>query len=1137
MNAHSLRYKIIPLEALIQLHSVDLVFLTETWLPEKFNPVISNFKLIASCHRQDTTAGHSGGAAIFVRCCENIHVNYNRTFHPSQDCQVVQAMINQVTFVCIYRSPSQKKQDLDKLTLFIKSLKEFPNIIVLGDLNIPTAKWSYMTTSDPEHQELVTSFAELNLWNYVEDATHVRGNVLDLILAENNLVSDVEVDSHSIFKSDHYPILFTVENLQTESTIKLMHKRYELFDKDKFITLLRGYAWTLLDYSRIDTSVEQITRIIVDSYNVCLPTSNVVKSRDLRRLSSETSAQIGLVKHLKKNHARTPFLVQAEEKLKTMLVKDNIRWNEQYMKYLAKNRNNIYATMSKKHFEKRILCTRKPNGSLTYDSQEIADILATQYASVFLISGTPNIDWEDENGAILCDIEITREKIDRVIRKTRRSNGVGPDGLSTAMFKDSADALLLPLEVLFRQILRTGTVPAAFRIAHVTPLPKKLDSTYAAHTRGINIESVFGKLLEKLVSNEMMDALENAEYFPENQYGFRRGRGCEGNLDKFHDYLHKNLDEGWSIAVCFADLSKAFDLCDQALVLQAVFDSGIRGKIGLYIENWLKNRRQCVKFNDKLSKMCDVTSSIVQGSNLGPMLFLLLKKDLNAYIKYSFVLDYADDTKIILRYKQRSDLWMLQSDIEGLFKWSQVKRQKLNLEKTVVLNFGGRLPRNMLFVNNYPLKVVEEICDLGLTINSATGWKSHHEQVLKKMRVAVYSAKLTAKAANFTTRCDIWLIYLRAVYQFSSSSWADSVIAERLDQLWISFFEDSKPEAHEVIPLPPSAELLFLDLKKLTKIRQKCKSLHEWHLAVGDMRINNLTNHEMRSMTGSNCHIYYHAKPLVKHQWPSSSIFRRTEVDWNNFIRCRYPWTDSGLRKYVLSAESSAQRGVELHERLKAHNLLSWRQRKKKRELKLKKINLDQCEQSDISNDHTLTMSHYSFDSEVEVLQDDHNIGSHRFLNGSRSRNQNEENNNVPLVNGDLAGLPLGNEAAGHAQVHGDAPNPDQQQPPDINENNDRLLQLAVDFTDRVDEGEVLHDDTVQEATQDVRHHLDILRNGRDDRDYLTSRQALHEIQAGRTRQVLEIAIAGLPQPIDEMTLTALRSIVESVMQSLTTAE
>ena len=65
--------------------------------------------------------------------------------------------------------------------------------------------------------------------------------------------------------------------------------------------------------------------------------------------------------------------------------------------------------------------------------------------------------------------------------------------------------------------------------------------------------------------------------------------------------------------------------------------------------------------------------------------------------------------------------------------------------------------------------------------------------------------------------------------------------------------------------------------------------------------------------------------------------------------------------------------------------------------------------------------------------------------------------------------------------------------------------------------------------TQDARYHIDLLRNGRDDTDYLSSRQALHEIQAGRTRQ--------LPQPIDEMTLTALRSIIESIMQALTPAE
>ena len=39
------------------------------------------------------------------------------------------------------------------------------------------------------------------------------------------------------------------------------------FEKINYVTLLRRIDWTLIDYSQIDTSVEQITRIIVDSYN------------------------------------------------------------------------------------------------------------------------------------------------------------------------------------------------------------------------------------------------------------------------------------------------------------------------------------------------------------------------------------------------------------------------------------------------------------------------------------------------------------------------------------------------------------------------------------------------------------------------------------------------------------------------------------------------------------------------------------------------------------------------------------------------------------------------------------------------------------------------------------------------------
>ena len=141
------------------------------------------------------------------------------------------------------------------------------------------------------------------------------------------------------------------------------------------------------------------------------------------------------------------------------------------------------------------------------------------------------------------------------------------------------------------------------------------------------------------------------------------------------------------------------------------------------------------------------------------------------------------------------------------------------------------------------------------------------------------------------------------------------------------------------------------------------------------------------------------------------------------------------------------------------------------------------------------------------------------------------------MVNGDPADEPLvnGNDGLDQAQ---EAPLPDRGQPLNINANNARLLNLAETFADRVDEGAILHSDAVQDGSQNVSHHFNmVLNNGEDVNHYLTSRQALHEIQAATTRTVLQEVIDGLAEPVNELTLTALRTIVESIMQALSPAE
>ena len=335
LNTHSLRKKLIQLEALCQIKSVDLVFVTETWFPQRFNPVLFNYKHVISCTREDTDAGHSGGSTIFIKDAPYLTCTYARSFSPSEDCQICQVMINQITYICVYRSPSQKKSDVDKLTAFMKSLNEFPNLVVLGDLNIPSANWELMYTEDPDHRELVETFAELQVWNYVNVPTHRQGNILDLVLAQNNLVSDVQVDSESHFVSDHYPIVFIIENMQTEAIKNTMIKNHSLFDQEKYVSILRSTTWTLLDFSQVDTAVEQITSIVREAYDVCLPRFMASTHQEKKRFSPKTSAQISLVKYLTKHNGYAPGLAEAKRKLQEMLEKDRIAWQESYMKYLA----------------------------------------------------------------------------------------------------------------------------------------------------------------------------------------------------------------------------------------------------------------------------------------------------------------------------------------------------------------------------------------------------------------------------------------------------------------------------------------------------------------------------------------------------------------------------------------------------------------------------------------------------------------------------------------------------------------------------------------------------------------------------------------------------------------------------------
>ena len=93
-------------------------------------------------------------------------------------------------------------------------------------------------------------------------------------------------------------------------------------------------------------------------------------------------------------------------------------------------------------------------------------------------------------------------------------------------------------------------------------------------------------------------------------------------------------------------------------------------KIGFYtrilnwIQSYLTDRRQKVRFNGKLSNQAKVTLGVPQGSHLGALLFNLYINDISLILNHLRILIYADDMKLYLEIKNKDDIDEFNNEIQ-----------------------------------------------------------------------------------------------------------------------------------------------------------------------------------------------------------------------------------------------------------------------------------------------------------------------------------------------------------------------------------------------------------------------------------------------------------------------------------------
>ena len=120
--------------------------------------------------------------------------------------------------------------------------------------------------------------------------------------------------------------------------------------------------------------------------------------------------------------------------------------------------------------------------------------------------------------------------------------------------------------------------------------------------------------------------------------------------------------------------------------------------------------------------MCirDRCSGIIQGSGIGPIMFLSYINELIAILEtYGIVVRaFDDDVKMYVWIVHGVNLLQVQYALNALLKWADEWQLTVSVEKCCVLNIGQIVLMPHLMMHNEVLRNVTEVRDLGIKVTN-----------------------------------------------------------------------------------------------------------------------------------------------------------------------------------------------------------------------------------------------------------------------------------------------------------------------------------------------------------------------------------------------------------------------------------
>ena len=383
----------------------------------------------------------------------------------------------------------------------------------------------------------------------------------------------------------------------------------------------------------------------------------------------------------------------------------------------AEDFNNFFATVGRETFEK---CKKNTTNNNTNSD-----------------SAHNTINTRNQNNFRPKPVDI--ETVILTISKIKETKATGSDGISLNFIKDSLFVTAFYLTCIFNTSIVTGKFPTQWKHAIVVPIFKGGDSNINSNYRPISLLPILSKALEKIVAKQLSDYLEGNALLSNSQHGFRPKLSTKTALTTIANNIYSNIDNKKVTLITLCDLSKAFDSVNHDILLQRCLNVHIDS---FWIQDYLSNRTQSTRLNNRLSSKSFVTHGVPQGSILGPILFTTYVNDTSNYINDCVLIQYADDTQFIHSdYINNIDqlISRAKATLSNAKTYFQRSGLMLNSNKTQFIFIGTRqllsnIPDNLTInIDNNNLPISKSVKILGIHFGKYMTFDTHIDQLNKKV--------------------------------------------------------------------------------------------------------------------------------------------------------------------------------------------------------------------------------------------------------------------------------------------------------------------------------------------------------------------------------------------------------------------